>query len=86
VSIKAGMEDEHLRVDVSDTGPGIPIDERDKIFQPFYRGAHGRRIVQGMGLGLSIARDIVVAHGGAITMDTNPGVGSCITLRIPVNM
>ena len=86
VSIKAGMEDEHLRVDVSDTGPGIPIDERDKIFQPFYRGAHGRRIVQGMGLGLSIARDIVVAHGGAITLDTNPGVGSCITLRIPVNM
>jgi len=84
VSIKAGMDSGQLRVDVSDTGPGIPVDERENIFQPFYRGAHGRRIVQGMGLGLSIARDIAVAHGGEITLETNPGSGSCFSLRIPV--
>jgi signal transduction histidine kinase len=70
---------------VSDSGPGIPEAEREKIFQPFYRGAHGRRIVQGMGLGLSIARDITAAHGGEITLETEPGKGNRFTLRVPAD-
>ena len=75
--------DEQLIVQVADTGPGIPIEEQEKIFQPFYRGAHGRRIVQGMGLGLSIAQDIVTAHGGEIDLQSVPGAGSRFTLRVP---
>jgi signal transduction histidine kinase len=75
--------DEQLIVQVADTGPGVPIEEHEKIFQPFYRGAHGRRIVQGMGLGLSIAQDIATAHGGEIELQSAPGDGSRFTLRVP---
>jgi two-component system sensor histidine kinase BaeS len=78
--------DEQLIVQVADTGPGIPMEEQDKIFQPFYRGSHGRHIVQGMGLGLSIARDIITAHGGEIGLQSMPGSGSRFTLRMPIEV
>ncbi len=77
---------EQLIVQVEDTGSGIPVYEQEKIFQPFYRGAHGRRIVQGMGLGLSIARDIITAHGGEIDIQSMPDKGSRFTLRIPIEI
>jgi signal transduction histidine kinase len=73
-----------LSIQVMDTGPGIPVDEKEKIFQPFYRGVQGRRIVEGMGLGLSIARDIVTAHGGEIKVEGTPGNGALFLLQIPV--
>lgn len=84
VSTQAGIENGQFWIEVSDTGPGIPAEERERIFQPFYRGAHGRRIVQGMGLGLSIARDIAAAHGGEIELQATPGAGSRFVLRLPV--
>ncbi|RPJ46112.1 MAG: ATP-binding protein, partial [Chloroflexi bacterium] len=66
-----------------DSGPGIPPDEQDKIFNPYYRGQQGRRIRQGMGLGLSIARDLVSAHGGRLVVDSTPGLGSHFTVWMP---
>jgi two-component system sensor histidine kinase BaeS len=84
ISVTARREGDQLLVDVGDSGPGIPEAERQRIFEPFYRGAHGRRIVQGMGLGLSIARDIAAAHGGEIKLDSQPGEGSRFTLYVPV--
>ncbi len=84
VSTATRFEDGQLLIEIADTGPGIPGEEKEQIFQPFYRGSHGRRIVEGMGLGLSIARDIVIAHGGEITLDSQPGAGSRFTLRLPV--
>lgn len=86
VSISVDLQGGQLLVEVTDTGPGIPLDEQMKIFQPFYRGAHGRRIVQGMGLGLSIARDIVTAHGGDIEVESTPGTGNRFTLRMQVEV
>ena len=85
VVVDAHLDDGHLILQVEDTGPGIPVEERSKIFQPFYRGAHGRRIVQGMGLGLSIARDIATAHGGEIEFENKHGGGSRFILRLPVD-
>jgi len=82
VSISSGVSDGAVWIQVSDTGPGIPEDERDKIFTPFYRGKQGRRIKQGMGLGLSIARDLIVAHGGHIELESTPGLGSKFTIWI----
>jgi hypothetical protein len=86
VATNAKMKDGQLMIQVADSGPGVLFEEQGRIFQPFYRGAHGRRIVEGMGLGLSIARDIVVAHGGEIDLESTPGAGSRFTLRMPVEI
>jgi signal transduction histidine kinase len=84
ISIAVRADDGRLSVRVADTGPGIPIEEREKIFQPFYRVRQGHRIVEGMGLGLSIARDIVTAHGGKIELEAKSKGGSRFHLQIPV--
>lgn len=83
VSISAGRENEEVWIRVSDTGPGIRADEQEKVFTPFYRGEHGKRIKQGMGLGLTIARDLILAHGGRLELDSTPGLGSHFTIWIP---
>jgi two-component system, OmpR family, sensor histidine kinase BaeS len=85
VTIAAGQEGERAWVRVTDTGPGIPLEEQTLIFTPFYRGKHGKRIQQGMGLGLSIARDLAAAHNGQITLESTPGQGSQFTLWLPLN-
>ncbi len=82
--VKAEMG--QLVVQVKDTGPGIPLNEQDKLFQPFYRGSQGKRIVEGMGLGLSIAREIILAHGGEIRVESKPGAGACFLLQIPLDL
>lgn len=87
VSITVKIENGLLSLQVADTGPGIPPEEQKKIFQPFYRVRQGHRIVEGMGLGLSIARDIVAAHGGKIELESTAALrsaGSRFHLRIPV--
>ncbi len=86
VSIDVRQERDQLCIHVADTGPGIPLHEQEKIFQPFIRGGQGRRIVEGMGLGLSIAREIIAAHGGEIKLESEPGSGSRFTLQIPVEV
>jgi signal transduction histidine kinase len=86
VSISADFQAGWFRIQVKDSGPGIPAEEREMIFQPFHRGSQGKRIVEGMGLGLSIARDILTAHGGEIKVDSTPGAGSSFTLEIPTEV
>jgi signal transduction histidine kinase len=83
VMVEAGDLDYMIWIRVSDTGPGIPLDEQEKIFVPFYRGSQERRIKQGMGLGLTIARDLVQAHGGRISLESEPGKGSQFTVWLP---
>jgi signal transduction histidine kinase len=83
VSVDAGQEDSRVWLRFSDSGPGISPEEQEKIFIPFYRGSPGRRIKQGMGLGLSIAKDLVAAHGGQITVESSPGSGSRFTVWLP---
>jgi two-component system sensor histidine kinase BaeS len=80
VSIEAGTEAAQAFIRVSDTGPGIAPEELDRIFMPFYRGHMGRRFPQGMGLGLTIARDLVIAHGGRLAVESTPGQGSRFTI------
>jgi heavy metal sensor kinase len=70
---------------VSDTGIGIPNEEQEGIFQPFYRTAEARSLVEGgTGLGLSIARSIAIAHGGTIEVRSTPGQGSTFRVQIPI--
>ena len=68
---------------VSDRGPGIPHDDRARMFEPFYRGDAKRDRRDGTGLGLSIARGIAVAQGGSLDFTPREGGGSVFTLRVP---
>jgi two-component system sensor histidine kinase BaeS len=85
VSISARVERDELLIQVKDNGYGIAVEEQQKVFEPFFRGNQGRRFRQGMGLGLSIARDMVEAHGGWISLESEPGVGSTFTVHLPTD-
>ena len=84
VSVEAGAEAVQMFIRVADTGPGIPAEELEHIFAPFYRGRTGRRFPPGMGLGLTIARDLVIAHGGRLEVESPPGQGSRFTVWLPL--
>ncbi len=83
-AIEPGALDSFL-ITVTDNGPGIAANEQKRIFEPFQRGQQERRFPQGAGLGLSIATDIVHAHGGTITLESTPGRGASFILAIPLN-
>jgi two-component system OmpR family sensor kinase len=70
---------------VADHGPGIPAEHRQKVFDRFYRADPSRsRATGGSGLGLSIVSSIVAAHGGQIRLESEPGQGTAIEVRLPV--
>jgi len=83
VGVAVAVEGAELVVRVRDSGPGIAPEEQERIFAPFYRGSAGARFPQGMGLGLSIARDVVAAHGGRLDLESTPGQGAIFALRLP---
>lgn len=83
ITVLAAAQDDQLAVTIQDTGPGIPAEEQEKIFNPFYHRQDGPRFPQGMGLGLSIARDLVTAHGGRIDLESAAGKGSTFTVWLP---
>jgi signal transduction histidine kinase len=85
VTIAAGVQQQTVWIRVSDNGPGIPMEEQSKVFMPFYRGGQSRRLKDGMGLGLSIARDLTIAHGGRLELESTPGMGSQFTIWIPIS-
>ena len=85
LQLRAGANAEEIFFSVSDEGPGIPEDERAKIFDMFYTAARGDRGGQGTGLGLAICQGMVGAHGGRISVaDGIDGRGTCITLHLPL--
>lgn len=83
VSVEARSQNDGVVIVVSDTGLGIAPVEQELIFEPFYRSQRDKRFPQGMGLGLSIARDIISAHGGRLTLESTPGQGSRFTIWLP---
>ncbi|GGF66424.1 ATPase [Terasakiella brassicae] len=79
------QRNEAIEVTVDDDGPGIPEDMREEVFKPFFRLDKSRNIqTGGVGLGLSIVRDVVRAHGGDIQLTTSPQGGLRARLRFPV--
>lgn len=84
VSVSVKAEDGTINFVVRDTGPGISAEDQAHLFSPFFRGSAQSRFPQGMGLGLSIARDLVLAHKGEISVDSAPGRGSTFMVRLPV--
>lgn len=84
ISVGASVETNAVWIQVCDTGPGISAEEQAKIFTPFYRGVATTRFPQGMGLGLTIARDLIAAHGGRLEVESSPDAGSRFTLWLPL--
>ena len=75
----------HVRIEVWDTGPGIPEERLGEIFEEFRRLQTKDRLGEkGLGLGLAIARSIAEAHGGAINVLSRPGVGSTFRVELPL--
>ncbi|NOY52194.1 MAG: hypothetical protein GXP58_01070 [Deltaproteobacteria bacterium] len=85
VRVEAGMEGDHLRLCVTDEGPGIPREDLPRIFERFYRVERDRsREPGGTGLGLAIVKHIALAHGGEVTVESTPGRGSAFTISLPL--
>lgn len=85
VSLQLQLAGDQLRLSVSDTGPGIGEAERARIFQASHQARHGGAPTDGVGLGLTISREIAQAMGGEITVHSEPGLGSTFvfTARLP---
>jgi signal transduction histidine kinase len=83
IRIHIGRAGAAVRVRVADEGPGIKPEEREKVFEAFYRGRESPES-SGSGLGLAIARAIVLAHGGRIWIEETTGGGTAMMLDFPL--
>jgi signal transduction histidine kinase len=85
VELALVRHDGRAELSVRDTGPGIEPAQIERIFHPFVRLDEARTRAQGgAGLGLAIARSIILAHGGTIDAESTAGAGSCFTIRLPL--
>jgi signal transduction histidine kinase len=84
VRVVAAPDGAGVRVEVSDRGPGIPPGERERLFEPFFRGARAQeRQLPGVGLGLHLVRRAAAAHGGRVEVRSAAGEGSTFALVLP---
>src|SRR6185369_7770105 len=81
LTVRSRLDGDHVVVVVADTGGGIPIAIREKIFDPFFTT---KDVGKGTGQGLAICRSVVDKHGGALTFETDVGVGTTFFVRIPL--
>ena len=79
VAVGVSGDESAVEITVADTGRGIATEDLEQVFKPFYTTRH-----TGTGLGLPITREIVVRHGGTISIESTTGVGTLITLRLPL--
>jgi signal transduction histidine kinase len=81
ISLVAGVDDGRAEISVQDTGPGIPADEQERVFERFYRGQGAG--ASGSGLGLAVVRAAVEALGGEVELDSTVGEGTTVRIRLP---
>jgi signal transduction histidine kinase len=82
ILVRSARDGDHVRVDIHDTGCGIPDAIRERIFDPFFTT---KEVGRGSGQGLAIAHSVVVdKHGGSLTFDSTVGKGSVFTIRLPI--
>ena len=79
-----GEGDEAITVTIADTGPGIPLDQQERIFESFEQGEGGaNRTYGGTGIGLAVTRQLVELHGGRIWVESSPGAGARFSFTLP---
>jgi two-component system NtrC family sensor kinase len=81
IAITLAQVDREIRLAVTDNGVGFPTEDRERVFDPFYTT---RPVGEGVGLGLTIAHDIVIQHGGHIILESSPGRGTVATVHLPI--
>ncbi|MCU0509506.1 MAG: substrate-binding domain-containing protein [Anaerolineae bacterium] len=74
----------HLHIWVRDTGYGIPIERQERVFEPFFTEGYASRRPEGIGLGLTITRQLVALHGGSLSLESQPGHGSVFHVYLPL--
>jgi signal transduction histidine kinase len=84
VDVSARLNDGQVRIDVADTGPGIPAADREAIFEEFEQSADGKK-GEGTGLGLPLSRKLVELHGGKLCVESEVGRGSTFRFTLPVH-
>ncbi|RPI21876.1 MAG: GAF domain-containing protein, partial [Chloroflexota bacterium] len=84
ILLGAEIEPPYLHLWVRDTGPGIPLELQERIFEPFVSIEHRHRRPEGIGLGLSITRRLVALHGGSMTLESRPHHGSTFHVYLPL--
>lgn len=87
VVVRVTAPDGRLRIEVSDQGLGIPKEEVERVFEPFFRGEVSQaRCIPGTGLGLSIVKRLVDAMGGEVAISSEPGKGTVVVVTVPVDL
>lgn len=91
IDVQCYKEDQNIVIDICDQGPGIPEEDRHKVFERFHTANKGDRRRSGSGLGLTICQGMIRAHGGEVTIDSNPQCqsypnppGCCVRIRLPI--
>jgi PAS domain S-box-containing protein len=84
IEVAAHRVDKLVRVEVRDSGPGIPEDEQKRIFEAFYRLGQNEKSAEGTGLGLAITRKLVELQNGNLGLESKPGEGSCFFFTLPL--
>jgi signal transduction histidine kinase/DNA-binding response OmpR family regulator len=84
IHLSAKRLDNVVRIEVRDSGPGIPVEEQQRIFEAFYRVGERGAKTEGTGLGLAITRRLVELHGGSLGLESQPGLGSCFYFTLPL--
>lgn len=85
VTVAVEVSGGSARIDVTDTGPGIPVEMQDRLWSAFDRLGAERSAVEGTGLGLSLSKHLVEAMGGAMTVDSRMGEGATFSVELPVD-
>ena len=81
IRIATSVESNSIGIEISDTGRGMAPEVLDRIFAPFFTT---REVGQGTGLGLTVARDIIAAHCGTLSVESTVGKGTTFTLKLPI--
>ena len=83
IEVRTFSDEAGALIEVKDSGPGIPESEQGRVFEKYYRSPSTATRAAGTGVGLSIVREIVKAHGGRIWVESRAGEGSCFSMWLP---